>query len=174
MIIQLMIGNNNDKKVLKKFEHLYNYLVSNRDGLLPCKQRNIDLPTLPEGLMYRQLGTMEHNICDILAQRMKGRKISWYINGAGDLSKILAEKISDRLFNTVDKVCKNTISTDVLTDIVEVTLLSASDANKKAKKSSTYKVHTATIPYSEASVSLGRKIIRKLCGLKDFGEMSYK
>ena len=173
MIIQLMIENSKDEKALKKLEDLYNYLVSNRDGLIPYKQRNIDLPTLPDGLEYRQLGTMEHNICDVLAQRMKGRKMSWSINGADNLSKILAEKFSNRLFSTVDKICKNTITNDVLNTIVEVAILSASDVNKKAKKSSTYKIHTATIPYSEASVSLGRKIIRKLCGLKDFGEMSY-
>jgi len=73
----------------------------------------------------------------------------------------------------VNKICKNTITSDVLNTIVEVATLSASDVNKKAKKSSIYKIHTATIPYSEVSVSLGRKIIRKLCGLKDFGEMSY-
>ena len=47
------------------------------------------MPTAPEGLGYRQLGTMEHNICDVLAHRMKGRKMSWSIDGADNLSKIL-------------------------------------------------------------------------------------
>ena len=40
---------------------------------------------------------MEHNICDILAQRMKRRKMSWSIRGANNLAKILAEKASKRM-----------------------------------------------------------------------------
>lgn len=30
---------------------------------------------------------MEHNICDVLAKRMKGRKMSWSISGADNLAK---------------------------------------------------------------------------------------
>ena len=63
------------------------------------------MPTAPEGVEYRQLGTMEHNIWDVLAHRMKGRKMSWSINGA--------------------------------------------------------------------AVTLGRKVIQKLCGLKGLGSFSY-
>ena len=176
MIIQLMIENSKDEKSLKKLEELYNYLVSNRDGLIPYKQRDIELPTLPEDLEYRQLGTMEHNICDVLAQRMKGRKMSWSINGADNLAKILAEKFSNRLFDTVDKIYRNIIPNDVINTIVrEVPLtLSASDVNRKTKKSSTYKIQSAPIPYSDAALSMGRKIIRDLCGLREFGDISYK
>lgn len=74
MIIQLMIENSKDEKVLKKLEDLYNHLVNNRDGLIPYKQRDIELPPLPEGLEYGQLGIMKHNRCDILAQRRKEGK----------------------------------------------------------------------------------------------------
>lgn len=28
----------------------------------------------PEGIEYKAVGTMEHNICDVLDQRMKGKK----------------------------------------------------------------------------------------------------
>ena len=38
---------------------------------------------------------MAHNICDVLAQRMKGRKMSWSVNGADNLAKILSEKFSN-------------------------------------------------------------------------------
>lgn len=62
------------------------------------------MPTLPEGIEYRQLGTMEHNICDVLAKRLKWRKMSWSINGVDNLEKILSEKSSNRLFGTIDKI----------------------------------------------------------------------
>ena len=170
-LIQMLIESNQDEVAFKKLSDLYNYLVSNREGLIPYKLRtNIELPTPPEGVEYRQLGTMEHNICDVLAQRMKGRKMSWSINGADNLAKILAEKFSNRLFDTVDKIYRNIIPNDVINTIVrEVALpLSAWDVNKKAKKSSTYKIHSAPIPYSDAALSIGRKIIRDLCGLREF------
>lgn len=74
-ITQMMIDNNENEKVLKKLIDLYNYLVHNKEGLIPYKQRkNINLPTPPEGIEYRQLGTMEANIFDTLAKRMKGGK----------------------------------------------------------------------------------------------------
>ena len=176
-ITQMLIDNNKEEKIFKKLEDLYNYLASNRDGLVPYKLRdNIKLPTPPEGVEYRQLGTMEHHICDVLAQRMKGRKMSWSINGADNLAKILAEKFSNRLFDTVDKIYRNIIPNDVIETIVkEVPLpLSAADVNRKAKKSSIYKIHSVPIPYSDAAVNMGRKIIRDLCGIRDFGDISYK
>lgn len=55
-------------------------------------REEIKMPKAPEGLEYRNLGTMEHNVCDILAQRMKGRKMSWSISGANNFAKILARE----------------------------------------------------------------------------------
>lgn len=105
MITKMMI-NNNDKK-LKKLEMLYNYLVD----IIPYQLRNgILLPEPPEGLTYRHLGTMEHNICDILAQRMKGRKMSWSVSGAQNLAKILAEKASHRIYDILDEISGSVIT----------------------------------------------------------------
>ena len=66
-----------DEKQMKKLETLYNYLTDNREGLKPYHLRKLDLPKPPEGMEYRHLGTMEHNIQDIIAVRMKDRKMSW-------------------------------------------------------------------------------------------------
>jgi hypothetical protein len=38
------------------------------------------MPAAPVGMTYRHLGTMEHNVCDILAQRMKHNKTSWTVS----------------------------------------------------------------------------------------------
>ena len=76
----------------------------------------------------------------------------------------------------MDKIYRNIIPNDVIETIVkEVPLpLSAADVNRKAKKSRIYKIHSAPIPYSAAAVNMGRKIIRDLCGIRDFGDISYK
>jgi hypothetical protein len=77
MITLMLIKNKDDEKIFEKLSKLYNYLVENKEGLVPYHLRKgIKLPQPPEGLEYRHLGAMEHNICNILAQRMKGRKMS--------------------------------------------------------------------------------------------------
>lgn len=174
LITKLLILNNDNEKDFNKLATLYDYLVSNREGLIPYKLRdNIKMPPPPEGIEYKSLGTMEHNICDVLAQRMKGRKMSWSINGADNLAKILSEKFSNRLFDTVDKIYRNIIPREVVENINIALPLTASQANKGTKKCKVYKCTSTQIPYSGASVTLGRKIIRDLCGLKSFSDISY-
>lgn len=173
-ITKMLILNNDNEKAFNKLAILYDYLVSNRDGLIPYKLRdNIEMPTPPEGIEYKNLGTMEHNICDVLAQRMKGRKMSWSVNGADNLSKILSEKFSDRLFDTVDKIYRNIIPKEVVASINVSLPLTVFQANKSLKKNKTYKCSNAQLPYSGAATTLGRKIIRDLCGLKSFSDISY-
>jgi len=89
-------------KEVKKLEKLQNYLQSNIDGLIPYKLReDIQLPEPPEGVFYKDLGTMEHNVCDVIYIRMKGRKMSWSIKGGTNLSKILALKASGKLYKAI-------------------------------------------------------------------------
>ena len=142
---------------------------------MPYKLReDIKLPTPPKGTFYNQLGTMEHNICDVLAQRMKGRKMSWSISGADNLAKILAEKFSGRLFDTVDKIYKNIIPNEIVDEIIINTPLSASKIkNKSNNVDKIYKIHTAKIPYSEAAATLSAKVIKSLCSDKRLGDLNY-
>ena len=68
---KLMVKYTKDEDIYKKLEKLYKYLlIINRIEALNLREniRRCD------GIEYRNLGTMEHNICDILAQRMKRRK----------------------------------------------------------------------------------------------------
>jgi hypothetical protein len=173
LIVDMMIDNSENEVILKKLVDLYDYLVNNKDGLIPYKLRGIDMPMPPEGMEYRQLGTMEHNICDVLAKRMKGRKMSWSTKGADNLAKILSEKFSNRLFSTVDKIYRNIIPNDVIDTVIHKMPLTASAVNKKCKVPKEYKIHTASIPFSGAAVTLGRKAIQNLCGIKGFGDISY-
>lgn len=75
----------------------------------------------------------------------------------------MSEKFSNRLFSTVDKIYSNIIPSDIVATVIQEIPLSASNFNKKTKE---YKIHTVSIPYSGAAVSLGRKIIQNLCGVK--------
>lgn len=71
----------------------------------------ISQPT--EGVEFRTLGTMEHNICDILAKRLKGRKRSWSNKGATNIAKILTEKANNRIGSIVENAYKNIVSDEL-------------------------------------------------------------
>ena len=173
-ITDMMVNIDESDDKFQKLTELYDYLIHNREGLVPYKLReDIKLPTPPEGTFYNQLGTMEHNICDVLAQRMKGRKMSWSIKGADNLAKILAEKFSGRLFETVDKIYKNIIPNEVVDEIVINMSLSASKSKQKNDNNKIYKIHTAPIPYSEAPATLSARIIKNLCSDRKIGDLNY-
>ncbi|WP_243105902.1 hypothetical protein [Clostridium fermenticellae] len=137
-------------------------------------REEIKMPEAPEGLEYRNLGTMEHNICDILAQRMKGRKMSWSIKGANNLAKILAEKAGKRIYQTIDEICSGSISDDKLEKIKEVITLTAADVNKKPKKSRYYHIHKAGIPFTGCAVTNGRKAIQSFFQERNLSELVYR
>ncbi len=74
---------------------LHKYLSNNKGYLLRYNERNLSIPEPQNGVYYRNLGTMEHNICDILAQRMKNNKTSWSIDGAENMARILCQKVNN-------------------------------------------------------------------------------
>ena len=175
MIVDIMIRDSNDDKVLEKLEKLYNYLVENKSGLIPYHLRkDIKLPKPPEGLEYRHLGTMEHNICDILAKRMKHRKMSWSIKGANNLSKILAEKASRRIYPLIYELCSDIISAEKLEKIVETITLSASQVYRSNKKSKIYPMPQSSLPFTGCAKTNGRKAIRNIFEDRCFSQLIYR
>lgn len=57
---------------------------------------------------------------------------------------------------------------------INITLtLTIFQANKESKKCKVYKCKNEQIPYSGAATTLGRKILRDLCGLKSFSDIGY-
>lgn len=174
-ITNLMIKYNSDEKEFKKLGELFDYFVANREGIVPYHLRKqISMPQAPEGLQYRHLGTMEHNICDVLAQRMKGRKMSWSISGANNLAKILAEKASKRIYNIINEVCSGLISEDKLETITEIITLTAADVNKKVKKNKYYPVQQSSIPFTGYAMTNGRKAIQSFFQQRNFSELIYR
>mgnify|MGYP001329450309 CR=1 FL=1 len=173
MVTQMMVRDRENKEDLKKLEKLYNYLVNNKKGLKPYNLQ-VKLPDPPPGVTYRHAGTMEHNICDILAQRMKGRKMSWSVDGAENLAKILAEKFSRRLYKTVEELYSSLIPESKLKKIIKTADLSAADVNVKASNCKIYKVPHGQIPYINSDLTPGRKAIRNIFNYVSFSNMQLK
>ncbi len=81
----------------KYMKDLYNYLVNNKEYLLRYNEREtIKVPTPQKNMYYRNLGTMEHNVCDILSQRMSNNKTSWSVNGAENMARILCQRVNNK------------------------------------------------------------------------------
>jgi len=161
-----------DEKEEKKLRDLYLYFNGNSHGLMPYQARGLDIPAPPEGLVYRNLGTMEHHICDIIAQRMKHRKASWSIKGAENLGKLLAVKVSGKLHEVIEKFSKIVLPEDKTCEIIEI--LSAAKAPKKEGKGKHGNIHKGQIPFTNCAVTNGRKAIRSMFDMKDFCDLIYR
>ena|GEM_PF-448235 len=78
-----------DEPTREKLKKLYGYFYNNKDTLLTWKERGIELPDSPPGVVYRNLGVQESTNCDLITQRMKHRKGSWSTSGGSNMAKIL-------------------------------------------------------------------------------------
>lgn len=170
--IKGLVNSTEDEKEKKKLKDLYTYFNENRDGLIPYQARGIDIPKPPIGLIYRNLGTMEHHICDIIAQRMKHRKASWSIEGASNLGKLLAAKASKHLNELIDNFSKIVLPEDKTKEIIQI--LSAAKTPKKDGKGKDGNIHKGQIPFTNCPVTNGRKAIREMFNMKSFYELTYR
>lgn len=159
-------------RIIEKIDELKKYLEQNLDGMVPYQKR-ITLPKAPEGLLYRDLGTMESNIFHVLACRMKGKKMSWSKKGANHLGKILAIRESGNLYDSLSRLLSNILPEKALETFEEV----ISNTEKKVqnlKKNKFYPIHSVSVPYEECSLNPGRKAIRRIFDLTGFAEMIYR
>ncbi len=150
---------------------LYEYFKSNEEGLLPYKERGLKLPEPPEGLEYRNLGTMEHHVCDGAAKRMKHQKASWSKKGASNLGRILCLKVCENLYEAVTSLSKATLPERYAEDIEEV--LSAAKAPKEDGNGYLYPVRGGR-PFANTFMTNGRKAILSLIENRDFNGLSYR
>ena len=73
----------------------------------------------------------------------------------------------------MDKIYRNIIPKEVAESINIALPLTVFQANKEPRKCNAYKCKSAQIPYSGAATTLGRKIVRELCGLKSFSDVGF-
>ena len=157
---------------IEKLEELERYIKNNQDGIISYKDREgIEIPSPPKGLEYRTLGTIEKNV-DIFAKRMKGGK-SWSQAGATNLAKIIALKMGEGFKDKIAALISGQVS-DRLTDRFEETISNTKKTVDKTIKKNIYPLHKGKIPFSNCKMTHGRRVIRNLFNMQDFGELTYR
>lgn len=159
MYLSALEKDSTDEKIKEQLRNLHNYFSENRAGLMPYLARGLDLPVLEDGLVYRSMGTMEHNICDVISQRMKHRKGSWSIAGGGNMAKVLAWKASRRLTGVINQFTSGQVSAK-LVEVIQVPL-SAAQVPRTIGKGYSYPTK-GTWPFEGVFKTNGRYAIQKL------------
>jgi len=152
----------------KKIKELLDYFTSNQDSLLTWEERGVELPTPPEGIVYRRLGTQEHSNCDIITQRMKHRKASWSIQGGGNMAKLLAYRAT----NGLNQILAPIRTSDFLSQEIRKPL-SAATAPKCDGKGTQPGLPHGGMPFADAFVTNGRKAIRNLLAYKPVSSLAF-
>lgn len=114
-------------------EELIRYYENNREGLVPYQSQGLDLPEAPEGVEYRNLGTMENHVWSIIARRMKHNHRSWSRRGGNHLAKILAKKSSGKLHEVTEKVKRPVFEEDKIEELSGEILMSAKVPEREGK-----------------------------------------
>lgn len=121
--------------------------------MIPYQERGILLPAPPKGLEYRNLGIMEHQVCDGAAKGMKHQKASWSKAGASNLGRLLCKKICGNLYDTITSLSRTVLPERYIETIEEV--LSVAKAPKKDGRGYLYPVRGKN-PFESMFVTNGR------------------
>lgn len=123
-----------DEEELQNAEALIGYFADNKEGLISYRNREeLTLPASPEGLEYRNMGTMENHIYSIVAQRMKHQHRSWKKKSASNLAKILAKKSEGKLYEVTRPKILSGFDPDVLEKIQRECLSAAKSPSRDGK-----------------------------------------
>ena len=146
-----------DDKEIDDAEDLIKYFTSNATGLIPYRLR-IEVPESPEGIEYRNMGTMENHIWSIVANRMKHNHTSWSINGGNNLAKLLAKKCEGKLGEVAERIRKPLFEEEKTEEMLEKILPSRQNP-ERIGKGYAYPVMGSLPALSEALRGDGRKIL---------------
>ena len=122
-----------EEKEIKDAEDLIRYYEDNKEGLLPYQSQGMELPEHPEGLEYRNMGTMENHVWSVIARRMKHNHTSWSKRGGNHLAKILAKKCSGKLYEVTEKVKRPVFEEERVEELYGEILMSAKVPGKNGK-----------------------------------------
>ncbi len=118
---------------IEEVEELTGYYENNREGLLPYQSQGLELPEHPEGLEYRNMGTMENHVWSVIAKRMKHNHTSWSKRGGNHLAKILAKKCSGKLYEVTEKLKRPIFEEEKVEELYGAILMSAKAPKKDGK-----------------------------------------
>lgn len=154
MVLDLEIYKNSlsEEDEIEKAETLITYFRNKREGLILYQERGLNLPENKQGLVYRNMGTMENHVWSVIAKRMKHNHTSWSIKGGNNLAKILAKKCSGRLDEVVSKLkLKMPVFEKLVAEQIEKDILMAGKVQKKCGKGYEYPAK-GSLPYLYESV----------------------
>ena len=171
LFIKGIAGLMEDEGQKKNLMGLYEYFSSNKEGLLPYQERGLKIPEPPAGVEYRNLGTMEHHVCDGAAKRMKHQKASWSKAGAENLGRLLCKKVCGNLYDTITCLSKNVLPERYVEKVEEV--LSSAAAPKKDGRGYLYPVRGGR-PFAGAFMTNGRKAIRDMLENRNCSGLIYR
>ena len=122
-----------DETEIEDAEDLIRYYENNREGLVPYQPQNLKLPEPPEGLEYRNMGTMENHVWSVIAKRMKHGHRSWSRRGGNHLAKILAKKCSGKLYEVTERLRRLILEEEKVEELYGEILMSAKAPKKDGK-----------------------------------------
>ena len=100
---------------------------------MPYQSQNLNLPEPPEGLAYRNMGTMENHVWSMIAKRMKHGHRSWSKWGGNHLAKILAKKCSGKLYEVTERLRRPVFEEEKVEELYGEILMSAKAPKKDGK-----------------------------------------
>lgn len=122
-----------EEREIEDVEELIQYYENNKEGLLPYQSQGLELPEHPEGLEYRNMGTMENHVWSVIARRMKHNHTSWSKRGGNHLAKILAKKCSGKLYEVTEKLKRPVFEEEQVEELYGEILMSAKAPKKDGK-----------------------------------------
>lgn len=122
-----------EEKEIEDAEDLIRYYENNKEGLLPYQSQGVELPEHPEGLEYRNMGTMENHVWSVIAKRMKHGHRSWSRRGGNHLAKILAKKCSGKLYEVTERLRRPVFEEEKVEELYGEILMSAKAPKKDGK-----------------------------------------
>lgn len=122
-----------DDKEIEDANDLLDYYKNNKEGLIPYQKQGLELPENPEGLEYRNMGTMENHVWSVIARRMKHNHTSWSRRGGNHLAKILAKKCSGRLHEVTERLRRPLFEEETVEELYGEILMAGRVAKKEGK-----------------------------------------
>lgn len=154
----------NEEEEIEKAGRLITYFKNNREGLIPYTEKGLSLPENKQGLVYRNMGTMENHVWSIIAKRMKHNHSCWSIKGGNNLAKILAKKCSGKL-NEVASKLKMPIFEQAAAEKIENDILMAGQIKKKTGKGYEYPMQGSLIYLYESLEGKAHQAWKYLAGV---------
>jgi hypothetical protein len=161
-----------DKSSEKAYE-LLSYLENNEEGIIPYRQRGLDLPDEPEGIVYKGLGTQENHNCSVITMRMKHRRASWTKAGAANMANILVRKENKTLYKTVERYTEGIIAEEYNPQLLEI-LSAAKAPTHDGKGNQEGNIKKGHVMYREAMMTESRKSFLRRFDMRPMWEITYR